>query len=343
MDDENRTDTDRQPAARDDVAPLFQIAGPRPRLPENEVAPLRAQAREVFRRQARRTVRRRRIGWAVGAGLAAAGLLLIAGPAVRRLSLPGASEPIATFEMRTGDVRVSGGPSDSPTLLPGTVVTTGRGGRAALRLPAGASLRIDGGSTVRFDSTRTLTLERGAVYTDSGSPAKLAEGIEIATTFGSVRDVGTQFEVRLLPGAKALRVRVREGKVLVDQAGEIRQAGAGAELVLHADGSLRRADVPVYGPGWDWVQRIAPSLAIENASLADFLHWVSRETGLRWHLAEPDTDPGPEHVILHGSIEGLTVEEALAVVLPGCGYRHRRVGGELWLEKTEGAGRTSPP
>ncbi len=333
MDDENWTDADPQPAGDDDVAPLLHLAGRRPRLPEEEVAPLRAQAREVFRRQARRTARRRRLGWTMGAGLAAAVLLLAAGLVFRRPAGPSSRQAVATFELRTGDVTVSGAgrPSDPRTLLPGMVVATGRKGRVALRLPTGASVRIDGGSTVRFDSARTLTLERGAVYTDSGSTSTPEERIEIATTFGSIRDVGTQFEVRLL--SRALRVRVREGKVLVDQAGEIREAGAGAELVLHPDGSVQRAEVPVYGPGWDWVQRTGPALAIEGASLTDFLAWVSRETGLRWRLAEPHPDPAPELVILHGSIEGLTAEEALSVVLPGCGYRHRRVGGELWLER----------
>jgi hypothetical protein len=328
MDDEHRADP--QPAGDDDVAPLLHLAGRRPRLPEEEVAPLRAQAREVFRRQARRTAMKRRLGWTAAAGLAAAGLLLVIGPIFRRLSLPSSSEAVATFELRTGEVTVSD--ADGQALFAGAVIETGDNGRVALRLPAGGSVRIDGGSTVRFDSPRTLTLGRGAVYADSGAAATPARGIEIATVFGSIRDVGTQFEVRLLPEAKALRVRVREGKVLVDQAGEIRQAGTGAELILEADGGFQSAVIPVYGADWDWVQRAAPALAIEGASLADFLAWVSRETGLRWRLAEPGAGKPPEEVILHGSIEGLTAEESLAVVLPSCGYRHRRVGGELWLE-----------
>jgi ferric-dicitrate binding protein FerR (iron transport regulator) len=322
-------DIDPQPAdsedGSEDVARLLRLAGRRPRLPESEAAPLRAEAREVFRRQARKTVVKRRAGWtAVGSGLAAAVLLLVLGLFWQRD--PSTRLPIAQIEKQTGEVTLS-----DAALLPGTVVTTADSGRVAVRLPAGASVRIDGNSTVRFDSGRTLTLERGALYADAGSSRMSAgthEGIEIATAFGSVRDVGTQFEVRLLP--EGLRVRVREGKVRVEH-GRLLEAEAGSELLVHADGSSQSADVPVYGPGWDWVQRTAPPFTIENASLAEFLRWVSRETGLRWHLAEPDDDP--ETVILHGSIEGLTAEEALSVVLPGCGYRHRLVGGEIRLEK----------
>lgn len=317
MDDENQTDNDSR---------LLRLAGRRPRLPESEVAPLRAEAREVFRRQARKAVVKRRLGWtALGSGLAAAVLLLVLGPLFWRAAAPGPLQPIARIEVRTGTVQVSG----SGSILPGTVVTTADGGRVALRLPAGASVRIDGNSSVRFDSGSTLTLERGALYADAGPSGVAHEGIEIATAFGKVHDVGTQFEVRLLP--ESLRVRVREGKVQVDHDGKVHEAGAGSELLVHADGSSRNADVPVYGPDWDWVQHTAPPFTIENASLADFLHWVSRETGLRWRLAEPNDDP--EKVILHGSIEGLTAEEALSVVLPGCGYRHRLMGGEIRLEK----------
>lgn len=315
MEDDHQTD----PESR-----LLRLAGRRPRLPESEVAPLREEAREVFRRQARKARVKRRLGWvaALGSGLAAALLLLFLGPLLRRD--PNPPPPIAQLEMRTGEVTVSG----SGSFLPGTVVTTADGGRVAVRLPAGASVRIDGNSSVRFDSGRTLTLECGALYADVGASGKPHEGIEIATPFGSVRDVGTQFEVRLLPAG--MRVRVREGKVRVD-AERIREAEAGSELLLHADGSSESTEVPVYGPGWDWVQRTAPPFIIENANLDQFLRWVSRETGLRYRLADPRDDP--ERVILHGSITGLTAEEALSVVLPGSGYRHRIVEGEIWLEK----------
>lgn len=314
MEEETQTDTDSL---------LLGLAGRRPRLPENEVAPLREEARAVFRRQARKALVRRRLGWtAMGSGLAAAVLLLVLVPLLRRD--PGSSLPIAQLEIRTGEVTVSG----SGALLPGTVVTTADSGRVAVRLPAGASVRIDANSSVRFDSGSTLTLKRGALYADAGSSAKPHEGIEIATPFGSVHDVGTQFEVRLVP--EGLRVRVREGKVRVD-AERIREAEAGSELLLHADGSSESADVPVYGPGWDWVQRAAPPFTIDNASLAQFLDWVSRETGLRWRPAEPRDDP--RKVVLHGSIEGLTAEEALSVVLPGSGYRYHVVDGEIRLEK----------
>jgi hypothetical protein len=37
-------------------------------------------------------------------------------------------------------------------------------------------------------------------------------------------------------------------------------------------------------------------------------------------------------MVLHGSITGLTPEEALSVVLPGCRLRHRVAGGTFHVE-----------
>jgi ferric-dicitrate binding protein FerR (iron transport regulator) len=307
----------------DDVAALLDFAGRRPQLPEAEVAPVRAAAREAFRRQARRTARRRRVVWAAGGSLAA-GLLLAIGLILRPPAAPEAGPPVANVEILIGDAVMSG-----------PVLRTGSGGRAAVRLPAGESLRIDAGSAVRFESSHLVTLEQGAVYVDADPALPHGPWIEIATPLGSVHHVGTQFEVRLLAEertAAALRVRVREGTVLVRRAGERHEIRAGGELLLSEDGAPRRAGISVYGPDWDWVQSTARPFEIEGARLVDFLDWVSRETGLRWRLGEPRAGKAPQDVILHGSIEGLTAEEALSVVLPGCGYRSRRAGGQLLIE-----------
>lgn len=351
MGDEDRIETERP---TDEVAALLDVAGRRPRLPEEEVAPIRAAVRDVFERQARRTARRRRIVWTV-AGSLAAGLLLAIGLTLRPPVAPGAGRPVATVEMMSGDVAVldaEGRPAASQTVLSGAVFRTGESGRAAVRLPGGPSVRIDAGSAVRLDSPRLVSLERGAVYVDAGPAATSGQEIEIATSLGSVRHVGTQFETRLLTGgpggdsgAVALRVRVREGTVLVEKAGKTQEVRAGGELLLAEGGRFERAAISVHGPGWDWIQRIAPPFEIEGARLVDFLDWASRETGLPWRLAGrragsrpedvPPTEAVPplEGVILHGSIEGLTAEEALAVVLPSSGYRHRRAGEEIVIER----------
>jgi ferric-dicitrate binding protein FerR (iron transport regulator) len=201
-------------------------------------------------------------------------------------------------------------------------------------------VRIDVASVVRLEAARLVALERGALDVDAGPAAAPGDAIEVATPLGSVRHLGTQFEVRLLgggeqgepAGAVALRVRVREGAVLVARAGRSYEARAGGEITVHADGRADHLAAPVQGSSWDWVQRTAPPLDVDGESLGVFLDWVSRETGLQWRFSEPGLARAAREVVLHGTIEGLTPEEALSVVLPGCGLRHRRLEGALLLE-----------
>jgi hypothetical protein len=123
--------------------------------------------------------------------------------------------------------------------------------------------------------------------------------------------------------------------VLVSRAGEDEEVKAGGELLVRETGPPERAEISGQGPEWDWVQRAGRPFEIEGARLADFLDWVSRETGLRWHLGEHRGGSSPRDVVLHGSIEGLSAEEALSVVLASSGYRSRRTGDQIWIESAE--------
>lgn len=327
---------DGRPLPEPEVESLLHLAGRRPTLQEQTVAPVREAARAAWRQQVRRTARRRRIGIAAAVALPlAAGLSLAVGwlpflPAVP----PPAPRTLATLEIRTGGVFVTKTQGTERNLAAGSVVTTDEAGQAALSLAGGPSVRIDVSSVVRLESAELIALDRGGVYVDSGPVAAGGPPLVINTPLGTVRHLGTQFEVRLVgdvPSA-ALRVRVREGAVRVEHEGRSHEARAGDELTIASSGEARHAAAPVEGPVWDWVQRTAPPLAIEGATLTAFLDWVSRETGLPWRFSDPAVERASRGIVLHGTIEGLTPEEALSVVLPGCGLRHRRGEQALLLE-----------
>jgi len=183
-------------------------------------------------------------------------------------------------------------------------------------------------------------LEAGALYFDSGEGP--ASGMVVHTPLGVVTDVGTRFELRLLdaasPGGGArLRVRVRDGEVRVGApAGHVR-AGAGTDLMVAAGGSTRRGRLAPYGEAWSWAARTAPAPAIEGRRLVDFLDWAAHEMGTGWRLGEPRPAVPLEETILHGSVEGLTPEEALEVVLRGSGLEYRwAAGGDLVITAAGG-------
>ena len=130
----------------------------------------------------------------------------------------------------------------------GAAIRTDTQSRAALTLAQGQSLRLDMDTQVLFESESRVRLERGSVYLDSGKrlDAKRAAGVEVVTPFGTLRDVGTQFEVSLINSG--LRVRVREGEVaLVHQ--DVRAAATRGESVSVArDGTVTRGSCRLPAP-----------------------------------------------------------------------------------------------
>jgi hypothetical protein len=60
-----------------------------------------------------------------------------------------------------------------------------------------------------------------------------------------------------------------------------------------------------------------------------FLDWASRELGVRWEFEDAATQRRVHQVVLHGSVEGLSPEEALAAVLPTCGLTFSLQAGRI--------------
>ncbi len=131
-----------------------------------------------------------------------------------------------------------------------------------------------------------------------------------------------------------MRVRVREGMVLIEQ-GEGSQgesshsATSGTKLTLHRDGSVLRRRVPVHGPEWRWILDTAPHFDIEGRTLREFLDWVARETGWQLRFADQTMETSAETITLHGAFGDLTPDQASDVVLPGAGLRGQVVDGTL--------------
>ena len=122
---------------------------------------------------------------------------------------------------------------------------------------------------------------------------------------------------------KGLFEIAHKGTVFLDGEDIAEIAEVGTELTLDAEGVMARRFVSVYGPEWNWVMQVAPVFEIEGRRLDDFLAWISRETGRRVNFQGEETARSVSDTVLHGSIEGLTPEEALATVLPTCGLTHR--------------------
>jgi hypothetical protein len=146
-----------------------------------------------------------------------------------------------------------------------------------------------------------------------------------------VRDIGTQFEVRLADDR--LHVSVREGVASLARDDRTYTAPAGTRLRVDSSGAVETGTVAPRGADWDWVLAIAPPFDLEGHSLREYLDWLSRETGWSVAYAEPSIALSAPTVILHGTTSGLRPDETAAAVLPACGLRHRLEGATLIIER----------
>lgn len=306
----------------DQVASLIRLAGPKPSVSPQVLSQLRAKTQDHWHRKVARVRRRRqatRRRW-----LAVAAAIVVAAGTTLLWSGRGPSDTVAVATIARFE-SVFGGNWEAPEqgLVPGAILTTKPGVRLALRLDDGVSLRLDGASRAVLDGPRTVTLEQGGVYLDTGPVDGTAPGgsegasLEVHTPFGLARDIGTQFEVRV--DEASLQVRVREGQVRVKTAAASHQATAGDHLRVAADGTVERRREATHGGPWSWVQQTAPTMDLEGKSLAAALRWMARETGWRVDYESAELAQEVEGILIHGAVQDLRPAEVPEVLLPSSG------------------------
>jgi ferric-dicitrate binding protein FerR (iron transport regulator) len=308
---------------------LLRIAGPRPPLSDERFLRVRSHVHAHWEAGVgRRRLARRRV--AIGTGLlaAAAALVLI----VVRVNDDRTSVPTGTIVARvarisgsTGEVRRgrAGGLAIDDAVLVGESLETGDAGRLALRFADGTSLRLDVASRVRMIAQRAVELSSGALYVDTGSTSSR---FEVRTAVGTARDIGTQFEVRLV--AAQLRVRVRTGVVELSDGGRTVMGHAGTEIRFSATETESRPALP-YGPEWDWTAEASPTIDIEGLPLSTYLDRLARERGWTVQYVDPKLAHDAGSIILHGSVADLTATQALEVAIGTSGLAYRLDNGRL--------------
>ncbi len=334
-DDMTNPPRDGQAEAADPIARLLRAAGTRPSVPPEKAGRVRAAVHQHWRSTIPAPRRSRWLAWsAVPLAVAGAWAFLVASGVWERIQPT--SPPVVSvgiLERLEGTVswRERASPVIGAALDPDTAFETGADGRVALRLGGGASVRFGAGSQARLLSAAEVYLEQGAVYVDTGSAPGSGTAVVIRTALGSVRDLGTQFQVRVADDA--VRVSVREGSASLEHLGRSHDAASGTQLTLRHDGEVSRRAVPAFGPEWDWAQEAVPPFEIEGRSLGDYLDWVARETGLSLEYADATIVADRPGIVLHGSIASLRPDETLDAVLPTCGLRHRLMNGSVIIER----------
>jgi len=294
----------------DAIAALVRLAGRRPPVPEDAAR----RVREAVHDEWIQTIsRRRRTRWIGSAAAVAAAAVMIV---ILRIT-PSTPQPAPQR------IVVAGGQTNGAVIYANDAYEVANGSTASLAW-GNAILRLDGGTRVRIASARELSLDRGAVYVDSKNA-----GVLIRTPIGIVRDIGTQFEVRL--AADRMRVRVREGRVDLQHGGATHSAAAGVELDADARGGVTEHSIAKNGAEWDWVVRAAPSIHLDGRTLAEVVTLVTRDEGVKpvWSDAAARNAASMR---LHGDVP-LTPEEALGTALVASGLTSRTDGDRLIIAR----------
>jgi ferric-dicitrate binding protein FerR (iron transport regulator) len=323
------------------TAQLLRLAGSPLDPPAERRARVRPVVHQEWRASHRQRMIHRRIRAAVGL-LALAAALVTAVWLNRPLPRPARAiepvvaagqriqgQPLVLRENRSAGVRQPLVVSTS--IHRGDVIVTDSVSRAAVRAADGSSVRIDRGSRVRFLARNAIEVVAGAAYiaTSAGS-----RGFEARTPAGIVRDVGTQFELRVT--ASSLRLRVRAGRVEIQRGPHVTTAESGTEAVV-TKSSVVFQGISTFGSEWAWMADLAPSFAIEGQPLRTFLEHIAGEQGWIVRYADPDVAAAAGRIILHGSIDGLRPSEALHVALATSGLQYRLRGADLVVTKPANA------
>jgi ferric-dicitrate binding protein FerR (iron transport regulator) len=296
---------------------LVRAAGRRHEPPPGDYEHVLLAARTAWQRKVRAR-RRQRFVLALAAGLV---IVLLAGATLFQWTLHRSPQFIASAALRHGDTRV---------LLPnevewqplqvglamsaGTRVRTGFEGGAALELRNGTSIRLNHQSEITFESQSVLRLESGTMYADTRSRVP-PDALRIDTPLGSIRDVGTVFEVKAT--YEAVRVRVREGRVRLEmtRAPSALEGHNGEEIEVGRNGEVTHRAFSSHDGEWSWAETLATTPDIEGRPLLQFLTWVAHETGRQLMFDEPATEAQARAVTLHGKAAKLPPLEALDILL----------------------------
>jgi ferric-dicitrate binding protein FerR (iron transport regulator) len=295
----------------DDVERLIKLAGPRPAVPEDIAARVKANVHGAWTDELRAQRTRRRFLFA--APLAAAAILALVlwlRPARVGSPAPRVLEQVATVERVVGNLHLA------QKVHAGDVISTGDA-RVALRMSDGASLRLDSDTRVSIKGLHSFDLDSGRLYIDT-----VQSGVTVRTKFGTVRDIGTKFEVSV--SFTSARVRVRDGEIALGE----HHAHRGEQLdVTQASSTVSR--IETWGEEWRWLNEVAPPFIVDGKNVSEFMTWFASESGMEVRYDSQATATKANDAVLHGSVGTLGPIPAANAVLPTAGLRGEVKDGVL--------------
>jgi hypothetical protein len=323
-----------EPRASDHDASIEGVlrdAGVRP-VPD-EVMTARVSA-AVYREYLATLNKRRRKSWLFAA---AAGFLVLLVSALyfRQSSV----QPVTVARVS----RIIGQPSTvepvglhERSVMPDDIVQVGdtfsvpRNSRLLLALRSGIGLRVNEATALSFEAMDRLRVDRGTVYIETPRGNPEAAYFAVVTAHGSVRHVGTRFEVAV--NDTSMRIRVRDGAaVFRSTTGASATVSAGEQLDYRSGtASITQGPAPA-STAWSWAESAAPEFRVDGRTLLEAIDWFAHEAGLKLAFKDAAAREQASAVILHGTVTGLAPRDAIAAIMAGTNLRYAIDDGNLLL------------
>ena len=336
--------TERTPGDDESFANLMKLAGERPQIPlsiesrvhhrvqqEWKLSTVAPSADKVYE-EVHKTWRRDRLRgtilrWLIPAGVAATAVIAMV--MVSQPELP-AMQVAGTISRVVGAGQINVEHPNGSSVHVGDTISTGPGEGVSLLLARSESLRVDENTELHVDAAGQFTLLGGRVYADTGQFVYRDGGLKIETEWGLVTDVGTQFSVAATD--QSLDVAVREGRVDVQNDSDSYAARMGERLILVQGEVAKVSELDTHDDYWNWIVELTPAFDMTNKSLLEFLKWASRETGKELRFESDESRMFTMRTDVHGSIDGLTPDEALAAILATTTVRYRIEDDKVVIE-----------
>jgi hypothetical protein len=216
------------------------------------------------------------------------------------------------------------------TIHPGDYIRTQNNNRIMIELDNGNSFRVDENTQLQLVNRNEIHLSQGQIYVESAQQQPTSK-LLIKTDIAEVNHIGTRYLVSLLKDK--LNVAVREGKVVINNKEVTNQVEHGFEASIDTTGNYQHHPISSHDKKWGWTQKIAKSFNIQDKTVAEYLQWVSNETGyeILWQSTSNKVDANK--VKLSGSINGVLPIESLDVIMPTTRFNYQIRGSVIHISE----------
>lgn len=218
-------------------------------------------------------------------------------------------------------------------IKPGSYLKTQSNNRLLVKLTNNNVFRLDENSLIHMVDLENFELQQGQIYIESDE-SSIANPLLVKTPFASINHIGTHYNIKVTDNS--VNVSVRNGKVLLQNSlnSKVQKTiSKGFEGTLSKNGKYQQKPVTAYSSTWQWTQNIIKPFILQDQSIAQYLSWISKETGYPITWDSPKDKGDADKIKLSGSIAGLKPMESLDVILPTTSFVYQILDSEIYISR----------